>query len=205
MEELAEDGRPLVVCGAAPEGLPAARVDVDQEEGMRLAGAHLLALGRRRLAYLDVPGTWPYPSRRAGFLKALGAESPPAEVTFALTDGSEASGYQVGEQLLSGTDHPRPSGFVCANDALAVGLLRAAWKHGFAVPEEAAVVGFGDRPGAAYTVPTLTTVRGSLRAVGATAGRVLVEAVEAGGPAQGTHLIPPKLVVRESCGSHLWL
>lgn len=194
---------PLVVCGDVPEGVPAARVDVDHREGTRLAGRHLLALGHRRLAYLDAPGDWPYRFRREGFLAAAREADPRPEVTVVTTDGSEVGGYQAGEQLLVAKN--RPTGFACANDAVAIGLLRAAWRHGVAVPEEVAVVGFGDCPAAAYTVPTLTTVRGSLRAVGAEAGRILVEAVSGGRPAQGVYLVPPKLVVRESCGSHLWL
>ncbi|HHW15218.1 MAG TPA: LacI family transcriptional regulator [Firmicutes bacterium] len=202
-EELVRRGRPLVVCGPVPEGFPAARVDVDHREGMRLAAAHLLALGHRHLAYLDVPGEWPYGPRREGFRAAVEAMDPRPETMTIPRGGTEADGYQAGERLLAQTE--RPSAVVCANDALAVGLLRAAWRHGVTVPEELAVVGFGDFPAGAYTVPTLTTVRASLRAMGAAAGETLMEAVEAGKPAQGCRLIPPKLVVRESCGSHLWL
>ncbi len=200
---LAGRGCPLVVCGAVPEGITAARVDVDQREGTRLVAAHLLALGHRRLAYLDAPGDWPYRFRREGFLEAAGEASPHPEVSHVMTDGSETGGYQAAERLLLGGH--RPTAFACANDAVALGLMRAAWKHGLSIPEKVAVVGFGDCPAAAYTVPTLTTVRGSLRAVGAEAGRVLVEAVAGGRVAQGVYLVPPKLVVRESCGSHLWL
>lgn len=202
-EELARRGRPLVVCGPVPEGFPAARVDVDQREGMRLATAHLLALGHRRLVYLDVPGEWPYEPRREGFRAAVEAADPRPETATIPGHGTEADGYQAGERLFD--EAQRPSAVVCANDALAVGLLRAAWRHAVTVPEELAVVGFGDLPAGAYTVPTLTTVRASLRAMGTAAGETLVEAIDAGQPAQGCRLIPPKLVVRESCGSHLWL
>ncbi len=203
IRRLAEGACPLVVCGAAPEGIPAARVDINQAEGMQLATAHLLALGHRRLAYLDAPGEWPYRGRREGFLTAVRGSNPAPESILIATNGGESSGYQVGERLLRAS-HP-PTAFVCANDALAIGLMRAAWSQGVAIPEEVAVVGFGDSPAAAYTVPALTTVRGSLRAVGADAGRVLVEAVATGEPAKGTYLTSPKLVIRESCGSHLWL
>lgn len=193
---------PVVFCGDVPEALPAARVDVDQREGMRLAVSHLLDLGHQHLAYLDAPGWWPYHLRREGLQQAMSAGLRPA-VMCVQTDGGEAGGYQAAEQLLLGSN--RPTAIACANDALAIGCMRAAWKLGLAIPEEVAVVGFGDCSAAAYTVPTLTTVRGSLRAVGAKAGRVLVEAAFSGGAVQGVHLVPPKLVVRESCGSHLWL
>jgi LacI family transcriptional regulator len=203
LRRLAAQTCPLVVCGPRPEGLPAARVDVDQREGMRLAAAHLLDLGHRRLAYLDAPGDWPYRLRREGFRAAVEAVHPSPETLCLATDGCEAGGYQAGERLLREVD--RPTAFVGANEALAIGFMRAAWREGIGIPERAAVVGFGDSPAAAYTIPALTTVRGSLRAVGAAAGRILAEAAAEGTTAQGTCLIPPKLVVRESCGSALWL
>jgi DNA-binding LacI/PurR family transcriptional regulator len=201
---LARAGCPAVLCGAAPADFPAAQVGVDQREGMRLAAAHLLDLGHRRFAYLDAaPDSWPYGPRREGFQAALDALDRAPEALVVTTDGGSAGGYQAGERLLEGVD--RPTAFLCANDAIAVGLLRAAWRRGVRVPEQAAVVGFGDHPVAAYSVPTLTTVRGSLQAAGAMSGRLLVQAVRDSERPRGVYHLAPKLVIRESCGSHLWL
>ena len=47
----------------------------------------------------------------------------------------------------------------CANDPMALGLLRALSEQGRRVPEDVSVVGFDDIPEAAYFLPPLTTVR----------------------------------------------
>lgn len=214
---LAEVGCPAVLCGASA-GDPAAHayarpvhgsammlVGIDEVEGMRLAGAHLLSLGHLRLAYLDVTGSaGSFRLRRRGFEIALArAEISADGVSWVETDGTEADAYQQVERLLR--QAPRPTGILCAADQLAVSALRAAWKLGVQVPDELAVVGFGDHPVTAYTVPTLTTVRGSMRSVGQEAGRGIVAALRGGAAPVHPRLIPPKLVIRESCGSHLWV
>ena len=47
----------------------------------------------------------------------------------------------------------------CANDHMALGLLRALSEGGRRVPEDVSVVGFDDIPESAYFLPPLTTVR----------------------------------------------
>ncbi|GAB4002981.1 hypothetical protein GCM10029992_42890 [Glycomyces albus] len=47
----------------------------------------------------------------------------------------------------------------CANDDMAIGLVRALTEAGRTVPGDVSVVGFDDVPSAAYLNPPLTTVR----------------------------------------------
>lgn len=54
----------------------------------------------------------------------------------------------------------------CANDHMAIGVLRALAEMGRQVPEEVSVVGLDDIPEAAYTTPPLTTVRLDFDALG---------------------------------------
>ncbi len=48
---------------------------------------------------------------------------------------------------------------LCANDPMALGLLRALSERGRRVPEDVSVIGFDDMPEAAYFPPPLTTMR----------------------------------------------
>ncbi len=86
-----------------------------------------------------------------------------------------------------------------ANDQLALGVLRALWEQGVDVPGDLSVVGFDDIDGAAYFVPSLTTVSQPFVSLGRRCLQVLAEAIE-GAEVGRRLLIEPMLVVRASSG-----
>jgi DNA-binding LacI/PurR family transcriptional regulator len=55
--------------------------------------------------------------------------------------------------------NPDVTAVFCANDDMAIGLMRALDEVGRPVPEAVSVIGFDDIPAAAYLKPPLTTVR----------------------------------------------
>lgn len=65
-------------------------------------------------------------------------------------------GYVAGQNLL---EQVLPDAVMCANDEVAVGLLRAFAEAGVSVPGDVSVAGFDDVPMAAYAGPGLPTVR----------------------------------------------
>jgi LacI family transcriptional regulator len=111
----------------------------------------------------------------------------------------EADGYQAMRTLLA-LDPPIDAVFA-ANDPAAIGAMKAIWEAGLRVPEDIAVVGAGD------------IAHGDL--LRSAHDRRLVEGrtgSEGGGTAPEQILspdtttfrrvvIPPRLVVRESCGA----
>jgi len=48
---------------------------------------------------------------------------------------------------------------VCSSDTVAQGVLAEALSRGLRIPQDLAVMGFGDLPSAAHTYPPLSTVR----------------------------------------------
>ena len=89
-------------------------------------------------------------------------------------DWSARSGYEAG------LEHGRRDGVTavfCANDQMALGLLRALSEAGRSVPGDVSVVGFDDIPEAAYLIPPLTTVRQDFTAVGRRAIEILQAAI----------------------------
>ena len=62
-----------------------------------------------------------------------------------------------------------------SSDTLAQGGLAEAQSRGLAIPEDLALVGFGDQPYAAYTFPALTTVKFDRKAIGMRAAEILLE------------------------------
>jgi LacI family transcriptional regulator len=87
-------------------------------------------------------------------------------------------------------------------DTLAISALRGATLAGKRVPEDVAIVGFGNTEVSAYTQPPLTTVVQEKLAVGAMAVRVVLRRIaqrEQGQPWRPrAHVLPTRLLVRES-------
>jgi DNA-binding LacI/PurR family transcriptional regulator len=188
-------GVPVVVV----EGDPAkARwtVGVDQVAGAEAATRHLVELGHTDIVHLAGPQEWTEArARLQGWQDAMYAAGlrPSQHVT---GDWSAASGFELGCDIARRED---VTAVFCANDQMALGLLRALSEAGRAVPGGpggVSVVGFDDIPEAAYLVPPLTTVRQDFEAVGRRAIEILRAAL-AGDPAP-ERLIKPELVVRAS-------
>ena len=78
----------------------------------------------------------------------------------------------------------RPEGVFCSSDLLALGVMTEARAAGLKVPEDLAVVGFGDLDFAADTDPALTTVRINGAAIGRHAAQFIVDRAEGRAVAQ---------------------
>jgi DNA-binding LacI/PurR family transcriptional regulator len=185
---------PLVAVGCGTSA-PLASVAVDNIAGARSATEYLLSLGHRSVHFVSGPQTSLDGRERAiGWQQALaaaGLTSPPA-----LTgDWSSRSGYELGRRLAA---QPNVTAVFCANDQMALGVLRAMAEHGRPVPDDVSVVGFDDLPEAAYFCPPLTTVRQDFAELGRRALRLLVEKI-AGASADGPQRpVSTELIVRAS-------
>ena len=87
---------------------------------------------------------------------------------------------------------------LCANDQMALGLLRALAEQGRRVPEDVSVVGFDDIPEAAYFLPPLTTVRQDFGELGRRALDTLVGLIFDRDAAPPAEPVVPQFVVRSS-------
>ena len=72
------------------------------------------------------------------------------------------------------TEDPTITAVLVANDAMALGVIKALTEQGIDVPGDVSVVGFGDMSEARYFRPSLTTVRLDFNEVGrSTVARLL--------------------------------
>ena len=187
-------GLHLVVVDARA-GAGATVVHSDHFAGARAATQHLLALGHETVHHLAGPEeSFAAVERERGWREALadaGVVPPPV----VRGDWSAESGFAAGAALGTAT------AVFCANDQMALGLLRAVAESGRAVPSDVSVVGFDDIPEAANFLPPLTTVRQDFAALAQQAVTVLIAAVE--GDATATDraapvVVPTRLVERAS-------
>jgi LacI family gluconate utilization system Gnt-I transcriptional repressor len=146
----------------------------------RAVGALLASLGRRRLAFIGSVGEHRSRKRRDGFRRgALEAGlAPPVDAM--VDDGMVIDQARDAARRLLRQAEPIDAVF-CANDLLACGFLQVAREAGRRVPQEVAVVGFGDFDIASIATPALTTVRVPGYRMGVVAAESLLARASGGG------------------------
>lgn len=85
---------------------------------------------------------------------------------------------------------PELDAVVCSSDTLAHGVLTEALSRQLAVPQQVAVIGFGDLSFAAHTYPPLSTIRVDGGNIGHMAARSLLERLEGAGAGKA----PPRVI-----------
>ncbi|HEX5829205.1 MAG TPA: LacI family DNA-binding transcriptional regulator [Candidatus Limnocylindrales bacterium] len=187
-------GAAVVHCSPHAFGEP--EVGVDNTGGIAALVAELVALGHRRIAFLEGPASlFVARDRLAGYRRGLAdAGIEPDERLVVPTTFDREGGAAGVDRLLAGD-----AGFTaicCANDLLALGAIGRLAERGIDVPGEVSVAGFDDIAVAAITAPALSTVRVPLREIGLRAFEA-VERVLNGQPA-GHRTLPTAVVLRAS-------
>jgi LacI family transcriptional regulator len=139
-------------------GLAIHSVCEDSVTGMRLATEHLLSLGHRHLAYLDLGNPQANPWKREGLNQALRAAGLP-ELARGWVAGCRDNFSDVAVALdwFLGLS-PRPTAMLCCNDTRALLLLQAAAERGLRVPQDLSIAGYGDTAVRSRKSATLTSV-----------------------------------------------
>jgi LacI family transcriptional regulator len=170
----------------------------DDEGGARLAGEHLITLGRRHIAHITGPSSYRAArGRAAGLLDVLAGHGlRPAGGQPRYGQWSQRWGREAAHEMLAAV--PDIDAIFCGNDQIAAGAAQTLHELGRRIPDDVALVGFDNwTEFAADCRPPLTTVDLNLEQLGATAVRHLFAAM-GGHPSQGVQREPCRLVIRES-------
>ena len=201
LQALLEVSFPTVLMGQVPD-MDAYSVDVDNCAASRMAVAHLLGLGHRRIACItNAAITYTAAADRLkGYRQALDAAGVPFDASLVrYGDFTLQSGYLAGKDLLeSGVEF---SAAFVASDEVALGFHAALRDAGRKAPEDIALVGFDDLPMAYYLDPPLTTVHLPAARLAEEACLMLVSLINGHPPQNRKVILDTHLVVRESCGA----
>ena len=182
-------------------GVPCHRVLTDDLLVGRLATEHLVSLGHRAIAHVGGPRLAHTRRRERGYRDVMREHRLPVRDSWLVHGGlREQDGYLGMRRLLKAA--PGVTAVFAANDPTAIGAMKAVWEAGRRVPEDIAIVGAGDiAHGDLIRVP-LTTVSWSREELGVKAAELILDQIErdGAGPFQRV-IVPPRLVVRRSCGA----
>jgi DNA-binding LacI/PurR family transcriptional regulator len=204
---------PVVAISAHSPVQNVTNIVLDHHKAVEIALKHLFELGHRRIAFMRGPKAIPDSDYRWESIQQvageIGLRIDPALVVRIDASGwsSKAGqhpmapeiGYKPMQALLEKTKDFTAA--FCFNDISAIGAIRALKDVGLRVPEDVSVVGFDDIQSAAYSTPSLTTVRQPLFEMGQRGAKILLDRIanrEAEYPSE--IIVEPQLVVRESTG-----
>lgn len=200
--ELQDDQTPIVLINRYLRDASLDAVLNDNRAVGRLGTLHLGRVGRRRIALIlrrRVIST--VFERLRGYREALSELGLPFDAALVVKIEETFEGSRAATHRLLRLPDP-PDAIFAYNDGVALGVLTALRELNLAVPGDVAVLG-GDRldGGDQLWVP-LSTIAQLGATIGERAARLLLHRIERG-PAETPQriLVPPRLIVRESCGA----
>lgn len=197
LRTLRREGHAVALLNTVADGLDS--FDCDNEEGGFLATQHLLATGRKRVAFVHGDPHW-YSSidRFRGYQRALKEAGVPFNhglIFRALYDMDTA--FQLTPDLL----RARPDAVFAANDLMSMGLAAGFRKARVRVPGQIALIGFDDIPTVGLPVleTPLSSIHQPVQAIAAAAANRLMDLMTAKTLPKPVHkLFAPELRVRAS-------
>jgi LacI family transcriptional regulator len=194
-------GIPYVLVARDVEGMvDADMVFIDGYAGMVQATQYLLELGHRTIAYVHALPHLKVDLRLDGCRAAL--QQRGLELSAVVLGDAFAidGGYQAGLQVLRRS--PRPTAILAQNDAVAIGILKAAHQLQLKVPQELSIIGFDNISVASHMAPPLTTLDGSTFMLAELSLLLLTDRMLQQGPETKQIIkLVPKLIHRGSCAA----
>ena len=196
LQSLRESTPNLVGIWRNPMNCEVDEVVCDGRKAAKLAMSHLIERGHRRIGYIgDCSGE----SRYIGYMEAMMERQIPLDYDLvAATDQTQESGREAMAAIIG---NESASAVLCANDATALGALRALREAKGLGARKIAVISIDDIEEAARTAPALTTVHIPRDDMAHLALGILQDRI-AGGHVEKLRVeFPCRLVDRDSCPS----
>jgi GntR family transcriptional regulator of arabinose operon len=209
---LSLDRGPVVLLDGYVRGLPVTMVVDAGLEGMKAVTRHLLALGHRRIAFIDCFNRDVLnPEKFAGYRAALTEKGIPADDALVavpsgadgLYDGPEFGRYDLDDFVNSAVerfmrlDDP-PTAIIGFDDGRALPAVRALERRGLTVGENFSVAGFGDQAARRGWSDSLTSCRIYPRKMGQEALHAALGGVGSPPREARTIFVPTRLQIRKS-------
>ena len=180
--------------------LKADRLYMENRIEVQNAVAHMVQRGKKRISFAGDK------NHCQSFFERYMAYKDAVEY-FGLTEGLSTCAMPSGQQNYPVSLYETirrfktmPEAFVCANDFVAMDLVKALNELGYSVPDDIWVCGFDDSQEASYFAPRLTSIHIHGQIMGYTAANLLMTRIEEPSLNYRTVYTETNLILRESTG-----
>ena len=174
-------------------------VIIDNFNAVRTSVNYLCSIGHKRIGFITgLEDSDVGKNRYAGYKSGLRDNGIRLNEKLVFRgDYSFESGAKGADYFLS-LKNP-PTAIMCANDAMAIALIRQAAQRGVNVPDNISVIGFDDIAVASQISPALTTLAAPIDQMTEIACNMLIDLIDGEKPEIQHIALPAELVIRDSC------
>lgn len=199
LEEVINQGMPLVLFDRVVDQIKCDKVIIDDTAGARKAVQHLIDIGCRKIGLIT---TVDYISvgklRTQGYIEALRSNlMEPDDGLILKIEDMDGSEQEINDFI----KHRDLDAIFAVNEQFSTSAIRGLLNKGLKVPDDVSVIGFSDGELARRFIPSLTTINQHGAEIGARAARLLIEKLERPVDAEEsfqTQIVETSLIERES-------
>ena len=202
-EKIKSKGIPLILFDRGENDLNVDYIGIDDYNSSHIIVEHLVNQGRKRIAHIGgYKHTRIFNNRIRGYIDALKKHNLPLDNELLLESSlTTVDGREKMSQLLRLKD--RPDAIYISSDYAALGALQVLKEQNIKVPEDIALVGFGDEPFTAMVTPSLSSINQHSAEIGKQAALTFLSYTDKKSVTQNLNkiILNAELVVRESSAS----
>jgi Transcriptional regulators len=189
---------PFVLIGRPSDDLDIFYVDNDNVASTYSVINDLISKGHRQIILINSPKSYTMSEdREKGYMMAYSDNNLPVDGNLIFNvDICEEDGYDICSRLI-GAGNPFSAVFAC-NDIVAVGVIKALKENKVKIPGKVVVIGEGDTLIARIHSPAISSINLGEYDIGATTAGILLDVIEKRRIKGGGHIMPSKLVERET-------
>ncbi len=199
-EKVKAKGIPLILFDRGENDLNVDYIGIDDYTSSHTIVEHLVSQGCKRIAHIGgFKHTRIFNNRIRGYIDALKKHNLPLDEELLIEcDLSKEDGSKKMEQLLALEN--RPDAVYVAGDYAALGALQVLNGRNIKIPQEIALVGFGNEPFTAMVTPSITSVEQHSAEIGKRAALTFLEHTKKETITQtlNKQILDAKLIIRDS-------
>ncbi|MBL3656645.1 LacI family DNA-binding transcriptional regulator [Fulvivirga sediminis] len=199
IKQIIDGDMPLVLFDRTSDQFKVPKIEAEDFKGAYRAVTHLIEIGCKKIAHLAGPDNLGASHNRLlGYKQALIDNKIPIDEKLIIPcDFDPEKGREAVRNLISGPIDI--DGIFSVNDEIGVEVILALQAMGINVPQQVAVVGFGDFPICEIVMPHLSSVMHNPYRIGYEAAECLFDQINSSQKGKNfRHIIPSQLVIRES-------
>ena len=199
-EKVKSKGIPLILFDRGENDLNVDYVGIDDYNSSQIIVKHLVEQGCKRIAHIGgFKRTRIYNNRIKGYIDALKKYNLPLDDELLIESNLSIEGGRLKMQQLLNLEK-RPDAVYVAGDYAALGALQVMKENNINIPDEIALVGFGNEPFTALVTPSITSVEQQSEKIGKLAASAFLNYTNQPVLEQKLNktILKAKLIVRDS-------
>ncbi len=196
--DVIEKGKSLIMFDRTIGEIPASSVSIDDYQGAYDMVTHLIRSGRKRIAlFTGIQNVSVFKDRQRGYMSALEDHGVEINEDLILTvRGFKETGAEAVEKLMA-LNEP-PDAIFSLSDFSALGAMKWLLEHGYRVPEDVFVAGFGNDPVTELLTPSMSSVDQKSLQMGVAVGKLFIEEMKNKSSEPKKIMLHPEIIIRNS-------